>query len=170
MPTLIATVQGTTSNSYITVADADTYFDERIGSSAWTGEDADDKARALIQATRRIDQEKYQGTKVTEGQALKWPRFWATDDDGEEFAEDAIPVIVRQATCELALQYLTDDDSGTVPLLDTGLEQFDTAKVGSLDMSRDPSFKAGQLPANVRRLLRPVLETASNTVRMGTSY
>ena len=70
MPSLDATVGGASSNSYVSVATADTYFDERVGASAWTAETTDEKERALIQGTRRLDQEKYQGIKVSEGHSL----------------------------------------------------------------------------------------------------
>lgn len=170
MPTLVATVGGASSNAYITVADADTYFDERLGRTAWSGESTDQKERALIQATRRLDQEKYEGTKNATAQALKWPRLWATDDDGDEWDGDEIPTIVKHATCELALSYLKAEDEGKVPLLASGLEGFDSAKVGPIEFKRDQSFKAGELPDNVLRLLRPVLITPDNIVRLGTTY
>lgn len=170
MPTLVATAGGASSNSYVTVSDADTYFDERLGRSAWTGKSTDDKERGLIQATRRLDQEKFEGIKNTEGQALKWPRYNATDDDGDEFDEATIPQIIKDATCEVALDLLIASDDGDVPLTDTGLEEYRSAKIGPLEMERLPGFDAGQLPANVMRLLRPVLITPSNTVRMGTAY
>lgn len=164
MPTVVATAGFASANSYITVADATTYFDERLRVSAWSNEDADDKGRALIMATRRLDQEEYAGEKSDTAQALKWPRMWAVDDDGNEYAGDAIPEMIEHATCELALLYLAKDDDGTDEWRDTGLEQFDAARVGSLNFTRDQSFKAGQLPQHIRRLLRPVIVTAGNSV------
>ena len=164
MPTLDATVGGASANSYVSVATADTYFNERLRSSAWTTEDTDDKERALISAARRLDQESFDGEKANTAQALKWPRLWSTDDEGTEYAGDAIPVIVQQACMELALSYLVKDDEGTDALADTGLEQFDAARVGPLSFERDQSFKSGQLPENVRRLLGPVLTTAGHSV------
>lgn len=163
---LVSTVGATNANAYASVAAGDTYFAERLQSSAWTGSGTSDKEAALIMATYRLDQETYQGEKVNTAQSLKWPRLWATDDDGNEFAGDAIPTIVQHACFELALAYLVADDDASDPLRDTGLEQFDAATIGPMDFKRDQSFKAGQLPANVRRLLRPVLETAGNSVIM----
>ncbi len=166
MPTLDATVGGVSANAYVDVATADTYFDERLQATAWTSEDTDDKERALISATRRLDQESYDGEKANTAQALKWPRLWATDDDGDEWDGDEIPVIVQLACMELALAYLVADDSAEDPLRDTGLEQFDAAKIGPMDFTRDQSYQAGQLPKNVRRLLGPVLTTSDFSVRM----
>ena len=169
MPTIDATVGGASSNSYATVSDADTYFDERVGGTDWAGS-TDQKERALITATRRLDQETYEGLKVAERQALKWPRYWAENEDGTEYAENAIPTIVKYACYELALQFEIDRGNSKTPLLDTGLEEFDEAAVGSMDMKRSRRFSAGQLPATVKRLLRPVLTTAGNSVRVGAAY
>lgn len=169
MITIDATVGGANSNSYSTLADADTYFNERVGNSSWNGSD-DQKKRALITATQRLDQEAYEGLKVSEGQALKWPRYWADDEDEVEYAEDAIPRIIKYATYELALQYHIDDVASKVSLLDTGLEEFDEAEVGPMKMKRSKRFSAGQLPATVKRLLRPVLTSTGNSVRVSAAY
>lgn len=168
MPTLVATVGNASANSYVTVAEADTYFDERLHPSiaTWTGEDTDDKERALITATRRLDQEDWQGVRVDTAQALDWPRYWATDEDGEEYESDTIPQPVKDATCELALRLLIDFGDSVDTLADTGLEEFRRAKVGPMEMERDQTFTAGQLPANVARLLSAVVRTSSSSVRM----
>lgn len=164
MPTLDATVGGASANSYISVADADTYFDERLNVSNWTGASADNKARALIMATTRIDQEKFEGEKSTTGQALKFPRIDAYDDDAEEFPSDAIPQIVKDATCEMALRLL--NDGTTDALADTGLEEYERIKVGSIEVTTRAGFDAGQLPDNVRRLLREVLITTKYSAEL----
>jgi len=150
------------------VAEGDTYFDERLhpDASIWSGQSTDDKERALITATRRLDQEDWQGTRVDTTQALDWPRYWATDEDGEEYESNEIPTKVKHATFELALRLLIDRANSKDTLADTGLEEFRAAKVGPMDMERDPTFEGGQLPANVRRLLSSVVRTAGGSVRM----
>lgn len=166
MPTLDATVGSSDANSYATVSAADTYFDERLQVTGWTGESADPKERALIMATRRIDQEKFTGWKDTEGQALKWPRAGARDDDGVEFSTASIPEIVKQATYEMALHLLNKDDDSEDYLGPTGLEQFKEAKVGPLEVKMRSGFDAGDLPDNVARLLRPVIQTPGASARL----
>ena len=168
MPTLVATVGGTTTNSYGEVADATTYFDERLHPkrAVWTNASADDKARALITASRRLDRENWQGVKVTSGQAMDWPRYNATDEDGEEYDTDAIPDIVWHATCEVALRLLIDQAAGVDTFADTGLEEYKRAKAGPLEMERDPNFMAGQLPRDVLRMLSPVIRTSGASVRI----
>jgi hypothetical protein len=50
-PVLVATLAGANSNSYITVANATTYFDNRLDAADWTAASADNKAASLITAT-----------------------------------------------------------------------------------------------------------------------
>ena len=158
MPTIVETVGSATANSYVTDAEADTYFDERLNATAWTSEtDADVKARALIMATRRLDQERYMGEKTTTGQALEWPRVWAFDKDGEEYDSAVIPTPVKHATFEMALRLLNDGNADS--LADTGMEEFKRAKVGEMEVERFAGFAAGQLPSNVRRIIQHVLES-----------
>lgn len=164
MPTLVSTPKSTTANSYATVADADTYFDERLNSSNWTDAAADDKARALIMATRRLDSEEYRGYKTLEAQALKWPREGAYDDDDEEYDPDTVPGIVKESAYELAIYLL--NSGANDPFVDTGLEEYKRVKVGQLEVERSGSFRAAKLPENVYNLLRPVIATARNSVRL----
>ena len=151
-----ATAKGVSSNSYVTVAEADAYFGDRLRSTDWTGATPDDKARALIGATARLEQEIYEGTKTTLEQALKWPRFGADDDDGNVFDHDTIPAIVKEATFEQALLELAADLTA-----DTGLEGFEKIVVGPLEVIPRHAQAAGDLSENVKRILRPVLETPS---------
>lgn len=160
MPTLDATVSGTSANSYATVATADTYFTERLQTGNWTGASEDDKERALIMATRRIDTLRFEGTKSTAGAALKWPRQDAFDDDGEEYASNAIPELVKQAAYEEALRILNDDADSTDTLGLTGLEQFDAVKVGPIEVEVNQTYQSGELSDTARRLLRPVMRSA----------
>lgn len=163
MPTLVATVGGETSNSYVTVAEADTYFDERLAVTEWTDLSGDDdKVRALIMATRRLDLEEYEGEKADIAQALKWPRIYATDDDGEEYDSDTIPTIVQHSTYELALELLKAGD----PLGDTGLDGFEEVRIGPIMVKPRVSEKAAELPDNVRRWLRPVLISSGSSIRI----
>ena len=172
MPTLIATPGAPDANSYVTVEEADSYFDERLNASAWAAASPEDKARALIQATRRLDQEEFEGvpTRPLNGtavdqptQALKWPRQMADTDAGWTYEDDIIPDPVKQATMELALVYLSSDSD---PLADTGLEGFEQVQVGPLTVVPRHQRRAGELPENVRRLLQPVLRMSRANVRI----
>lgn len=64
------------ANSYVTVAEADQYFSDRLAATDWTGASADDKARALLEATRRVDAFRFFNERYRRNpdQALQFPR------------------------------------------------------------------------------------------------
>lgn len=104
---LVATVGATNANSYISRAGADTYFEGRFGTSAWTSASNGDKEIALVQATRTIDRyHRFHGEKNASTQALSFPR------DIQEEAVTALPQCVMDACCEQALWALQNKDRG----------------------------------------------------------
>lgn len=168
---LDATVGGSASNSYVSVADATAYFAVRQNASAWAGTDAAKEA-ALITATRRLDQERYAGepvnaitgTSESTTQALQWPRYGACDRNGWDYLGTVIPQPVQDATCELAL-YLMNQGT-TDPSQPTGLEAFEHVKIGSIDVTPRAGRAPDALPDNVLRILSSVLRSGGNTVRL----
>ena len=108
------------SNAYADVTDANAYHDGHLYASAWTGASSDDKAKALVMATRLIDAEyQFGGVKVSDEQALQWPREWCRNDDaaltafgGGFVAVDEVPKAVVEATCEMARELLITDRTG----------------------------------------------------------
>ena len=72
--TIDATIKGENANSYVTLTEANDYFDTSPDSSTWTNKTDDQKKRSLISATRWIDTFVYQGDRCDEDQALKFPR------------------------------------------------------------------------------------------------
>lgn len=98
------------SNSYATVAQADTFHTER-GNTGWTGDDAT-KQTALIRATDYLTQvytESWIGDKTDQNQSLDWPRAGIYN-----LAANTIPKALIQATCILALEALTQDLNPTL--------------------------------------------------------
>lgn len=160
MPTVTATAGSVSANSYITVAEGDTYADERLQATGWTGEDADDKARAVIQATRWLDGLDYEGTKSATSQALKWPRQAAFDEDLEEYDTASVPEVIKQATFELALVLLNDNASSEDTFAPNELSQFRRAKVGPMEVEVDRAFRAAEIPDHVRRKIAHTLRSA----------
>ena len=53
--TIDATLQGASANSYVTLADANAYFETTPDDSTWVNKTDDQKNRAIISATRFID-------------------------------------------------------------------------------------------------------------------
>lgn len=89
-----------TAQSYVSVADADTYHTAH-GNTTWTGVDALKEA-ALVRATQALDARySWQGFRLVETQALDWPRYDAYDVDG--YYLSGVPQGIKDALCELAL-------------------------------------------------------------------
>jgi hypothetical protein len=98
--TIDATLKGTAANSYVTLAEANAYFETVPHDEHWTGSD-DAKNRVLITATRYLDNFEYYGERCTTTQALKWPRK-EYKVDGVKVDCTFIPQPVKNATFELA--------------------------------------------------------------------
>jgi hypothetical protein len=107
MADLVATSGSASANSFITVEDADTYMELRLNSDAWTGDD--DKAKALVEATREISVMEFYGERTDTTQALSFPREFLPNPDSpnaDYYTNTEIPQRVKDATCELALEFL----------------------------------------------------------------
>ena len=111
------------ANTYADVADGDAYHAGHLYASAWTAATADQKAVALVMATRLIDAEfQFNGTRSQSLQALQWPRTNCLDPDkapGLVFTSlslldpfvpfSIVPKALVQATCEMARELLVAD-------------------------------------------------------------
>lgn len=105
--TVTATVGGASSNSYLSVAAADTIAGTMLTTLKWGTATTDDKGKALIAATRYLDQLEWIGTKATTTQALLWPREEAVCGE-KDYGDDVIPEEVQYATFDLADALLND--------------------------------------------------------------
>ena len=153
--TLTITVAGATSNSYATVAEADTYLAARRD-AAWDKHGIDEKERRLIQAARIIDRFPFIGYKYDTstqtagqhpGQAMAFPRYDDTDHAGDPFIHKA----VKNAQIEVAYQLCIGSDSGG---FGGGLKSL---KIGSVSMSLGDVQST--IDGVVQEWLRPWLAT-----------
>lgn len=116
--TIDATVGGASANSYVTLAAWTTYMDGRLNSTAFDAATTDAKNRALVEATRDLDQLGWEGYRVDDTQALSWPREGVINPNAPvdstpgtltgypEYATTIIPDWLQVATYELALEFL----------------------------------------------------------------
>ena len=110
--TITATLSSATANSYVTLAEANTYFETVPDSSNWTNKTADQQNRALIAATRWIDSFIFYGDRCDQGQALKFPRNNYQVDD-VELSCTTIPNNIKYAQYELARALANETDAMT---------------------------------------------------------
>ena len=155
--TIDATAGGANANSYITLAEADTFVEAMISSSdvsKWTTGNDDTRNRALTAAAERLDRERFLGARATNTQARQWPRTGVRKPDtyinsyatnfpfriSEDFFTDTeIPDQIKRAQIELAV-YLKNNVDG-ISL--GGLEDFKSVKIGSLQVAPDKTGAIG---------------------------
>jgi hypothetical protein len=121
--TIVATAGASNANSYITLAEADAYLDGRLNVGAWTAATTDTKNRALVEAQRTLTPLPWAGSRTTDTQALAWPRQYVANPDAPlpltavarenltpayvvYYEDDVIPVRLKEAQAELALEFL----------------------------------------------------------------
>ena len=110
--TITATLSSASANSYVTLAEANTYFETVPDSTTWDDKTVDQKNSALIAATRWIDTFVFYGDRCDNGQALKFPRNNYKVDD-VELACTAIPNDIKYAQYELARALANDTSAIT---------------------------------------------------------
>ncbi|MBM3476860.1 MAG: hypothetical protein FJX75_26605 [Armatimonadetes bacterium] len=162
-PIIDATVAGENSNSYVTLAFADAYFADTLEGREWLGFGREDRARALISAARKIDEEfRYYGQPhdTATPQALKFPRDGDHDADGNL----RIPDGVEYAACELALHLLREHKSPD--LVDRERLQEQGVRRFNLDGITEQYANGvwDNFPRRVRKLLRPFIDSGGRTV------
>jgi hypothetical protein len=144
--TIDATLQGASSNSYVTLAEADSYFETTPDDSDWTNKTDDQKNRALISATRFIDDFEFYGERCTTTQALKWPRK-EYKVDGVEIKCTFIPDEVKIATFELA-RALANNPSALVGSKGTD-GTYEEVKLGDLEVKYNTQSQPSGLVNNI---------------------
>ena len=93
---------------YISVADANSYFANRLHKLAWNEATSDSKGIALAEATERIDRLRFTGWPVEDDQANEFPRYYDYAEGAE--GDEEVPEDIEKATAEVALALLDGVD------------------------------------------------------------
>lgn len=171
MPTIDATVGGANANSYETLAEANTYFDERLPlPTAWVAS-GDQSIRALIMATRVLDSmaqprkhlahalngtpyyvvhRQWTGAPATPTQRLAWPRTGMYDANGNAIASNVIPQALKDAESELAGQLIMSDTTLDNSVTVGGIK---SVSAGSVSVSFKDMVERHVLPDAVWNLM-----------------
>jgi hypothetical protein len=149
--TLDATVGGVNANTYCTQAEADTFHDTQPYPAIWTAATSDNKNRALVTATRILDDEiAWYGVVTDQKQRLQWPRQGMVKPNGYYVDPNTLPDALKNATAELARQLLDTDRSADNDAETQGIAAL---KIGSIDLTfKNPTAKV--IPDAVFYMLR----------------
>ncbi len=108
--TIVATALSASANSYCTIAEADTYHETHLYADDWNDADDTQRCQALQMATRLLDTWfDWAGSPVGSTQALLWPRVGTVGPNGYALASDVVPVLIKNATAELARQLIASN-------------------------------------------------------------
>lgn len=134
--------------SYLTIPEAQTYFNTRLHTEPWDCAIDDQKTKALAMATNIIDRLNYEGEKTNEAQVNQFPRD----------ADTVVPQDIMDATTEIALSLL----DGVDPELEFENLAMTTQQYGSIKSSYDRSinqdYKMAGVPSMTAwRMLKPYL-------------
>jgi hypothetical protein len=154
-----------TSESYISVADADTYHTNQ-GNADWTLVSTALKEQALRRAVTYLSGEyrlRWAGYRAFTDQALDWPRSMVPVPDSEGgvagypgyVGNTVIPVEVKRACAELAYKALSSELAAD---LTRGVLK---EKVGPLEVEYDPNSSQIVRYKAIDDLLRPYLSRAA---------
>jgi hypothetical protein len=149
---LNATLGASDANSYVTLEEADAYFEDRMYSSSWDA--FSDQASLLISSSRMLDWHiKWKGAKSTSAQSMQWPRTGAVRPDGTEIGSDELPPEVKIAVFEQAFANISGDRTADDPLAGIGQLQ-----AGSLMIKAGPEkpnqTNAKPIPSHVYGIVK----------------
>jgi hypothetical protein len=147
MPTIEATPGHASANSYLSLAEFNTYLAERLHNKpALTAATDDLKQRALIQGTRYLNAGlDWTGERTTTTQALDWPRTGMAYENGVAVPDNIIPIELKNTDAEVAAQMIESNRTG-----DSDIEKYGVTdmKVGplSFSFSKDAVGRSSGLP------------------------
>jgi hypothetical protein len=153
-------------NSFVTLADAQAYFENRLDVDAWTSATESQKNQALITATDMMCEMPWTGYVDDENQKLAFPRTGSYFDPklGREVLLNSTPALTRlyTATFELAYHLLNNDGL----LDDSGL--VDDLKIGNIQLSKISN--PNKVPGIVKTKLKPMWERGTTSTGASRSW
>ena len=185
------------SNSFLTVEEADTYFETRLYSDKWPDPfptdsegdpladdnatvtaqqfaDRENKEIALISSSRFLSSYfQYVGTRTWQYQILAFPRIGLYDYDGWWLDYYTIPEKVKEAAAEFAIYQLESEvgPSGATSPLDSGLTEIKVSSIAlkfSRDALNDKDSTDLEFPQYIQTLLHDFIEGVATGGSSGT--
>ena len=146
------------ADSYVSIAESDTYISNSFFPGDWSGNADYDKEKLLKTATKYLDSfYDFKGDKTVPTSSLRWPRRGVYDSDGLAIGENTIPDRLKSAVIELAI-YLASNNL---------LEEQDSRgikdiKVDVVEITFERSEKGWKMPNTVSHFMRGLGTLATN--------
>ena len=168
MAVIIATVGAANANSYVTLDEAEAYWQTRIFPDMW--DDSEDQEAACIMATRVLDSmavphrklikmgdawyymtdPQWTGAVATSTQALAWPRTGMVDRLGRAILDTVLPQELKDAVSELAGQLSKADRTLDNDVITQGIKSI---KAGSVALEFNEYIGTYVIPDMVWNLM-----------------
>jgi len=146
---IIATPGASDANSYATLDQANAYMNTCLYISDWDNATDTNKKRALISATRIIDEQMdWDGKIASDTQSLKVPRTQWYNQDNVKIDDSSIPQFLVNATSEFAKWLLKSDRTAEPDTL--GIKRI---KADVLEMEVDRLDRPNVIPEYVAQML-----------------
>lgn len=154
---LIATAGATNANTYATMTQAEDYIENRLHTENWDDSDDNDRESALIWATKLLDRLcNWDGTRVSADQALRWPRSYVYDPDGNSLDASTIPQFLVDAVTEFALFLIGSDFTITYDRSTSPYKQLEAGPLNVVFNADAGSItKKSMIPESVWIIVRP---------------
>lgn len=161
---LISTLGASDANSYVTLAEAEIYFADRMHVSAWDALEDAVKSALLVSASQMLDwYVKWKGVKSTTAQSMLWPRTGAIRPDGTEIDSDVLPSEVKTAVYEQAFANIEADRTSDDPLAGIGQLQAGSLMIKA-GAEKPNQTNAKPLPNHVYNILSDLYTNSGGTV------
>jgi hypothetical protein len=98
----------TNAESYLSVADTDTYLANHGNPTVWSSASTAQKEESLRLATQYLDAQygaRWKGRRSNEDQRLNWPREGVVDADAYVIDTDEMPQALKDACAEMAYRH-----------------------------------------------------------------
>ena len=145
------------TDTYISLTDANTYFNNGLHAVDWANGGSKCEP-ALRMAAKALDRENFLACIATSTQTMAWPRSGVVDSEGREIPNTTVPQAIKDAQCELAYSYLTND-----PTEDDSTRNVRRMVADTVTLEYDGRAPTRRLPDIVMALIRPFLVPGSNS-------
>lgn len=136
----ITIVTGDPKPCYISFEDAESYFDNRLGSEVWDAATDTNQKKALLMATKKIDSLRFKGFVCAQDQDLQFPRYVHPNYLSKHTYTDKINLVnvngqqvifvditkeIKEACCEEAITLLEFQNSAHLKNQALGITSMD---------------------------------------------